>query len=180
MNINKSISAALLLTTILSSGPIAADPPALSGIVTRGEAAVARSWVDFDSGLRIVVGADLDEFCAGVDNFDYVEITDIQLASGRIIGLDKGIVQTTVWDFTDFDCALFTTIDPVASGFARIRTTDNDLLGFEPGDSNTNAFGSMVHGKLEDPYGTRLILNAIQRIVVGDGTFHLTTKIVLN
>ena len=153
----------------------------MSGIVTRYEAPVGRTWVDFDSGLRVVVGADMDEFCAGIVNFDLVEITDIQLASERLLTLETGRVQATVWDFTDFDCALFTTNDPVASGFARMRTTDNDFFGTDPDDTNANAFGWMAHGKLEDQYGTRLMLNAFSRIVFGNNSgFHQTTKVILN
>ena len=178
---NPFASAALLLTILLSSGPVAADPPAISGIVTRDQIPAAFTWVDFDSGLRVIVGADIDEFCAGNLNFDLVEVTDKVPASGRIIELLKGTVQTTVWDFLDFDCALFTTIDPVASGDAKLRSTDNDLEGTAPDDRNTNAWGFMAHGRLEGLDGTRMSLNAFIRYVFGNSSgFHVTSKVVLN
>ena len=93
----------------------------------------------------------------------------------------KGTVQTTVWDFTDFDCALFTTIDPVASGDARLRLTDNDTDGIGPDDRNTNAYGYMAHGRLENAEGDRMLLNAFIRFVFGNNSgFHVTQKVVLN
>lgn len=153
----------------------------MSGIVVRDEIPAAFTWVDFDSGLRVIVGADLDEFCAGNLNFDLVEITDKVQASGRIVSLLKGTVQTTVWDFLDFDCALFTTIDPVASGDAKLRSTDNDLDGTGPDDRNTNAWGLMAHGRLENTEGDRMSLNAFIRWVFGNNSgFHVTQKVVLN
>lgn len=39
-------------------------PPATSAIVFRDGIPSMVTWVDFESGLRVVAGADMDEFCA--------------------------------------------------------------------------------------------------------------------
>lgn len=181
MKIKRLASAAILTAALLSSGPIAADPPADSGTVTRGQEALAFTWVDFDSGLRIIIGADIDEFCGGVNNFDLVDFMRVEPQPERVIERLSGDVQTTVWDFLDFDCALFTTLEPVASGQARLRATDNDLFGIGDDDRHTNSWGLMAHGKLEDSFGTDMNLNAFLRQVFGNPSgYHRTAKVVLN
>ena len=156
-----------------------ADPPPFSGVVVRDEAPVALTWVDAEAGLRVVVGADLDEFCAGIDNFDLIAFQDVNLPSGRILSNMSGFMQTTVWDFLDFDCGLFTTIDPVAAGFANLRGTDNDLFGSNI--NNANAWTWMVHGTLEDPWGTQLMLSGhVTRVFSNNGGFKINSQIVLH
>ena len=156
-----------------------ADPPPFSGIVTRGEDTVAVTWVDAEAGLRVIVGADMDEFCAGNEYAGLIAYQDVNLPSGRVVSNSGAIMQTTVWDFLNFDCALFTTIDPVASGYARVRYVDNDLTGSVV--NNTNSWTFMAQGKLEDPWGTPMILSAhITRQLGNDSGFKFNSQIVLH
>jgi len=124
-----------------------ANAPAESGIVVRGETPVGVTWVDLDSGLRVVLGADMDEFCAGIVNFELIAFQDANLPTGRIVSVATGEVQTRVWDFLDFDCDLFTTIAPVAAGSANLQNNDNDLQGSAV--NNTNTWGWTANGMLE-------------------------------
>ncbi len=122
------------------------NAPAESGIVVRGETAVGLTWVDVDAGLRVVLGADLNEFCAAIVDFDIIALQDANLPSGRTVSLAAGEVQTTVWDFLAFDCDLFTTIAPVAWGSANLQNNDNDLAGSVV--NNTNTWGWTAQGML--------------------------------
>ena len=150
---------------------VLADPPPFSGVVERNDYPAAYTWVDFESGLRIVIGADMDEFCSGLLNFDLMAFQDVTIPDGRIVSNGIGEeMQTSVWDFLDFDCALFTSIDPVASGYARLRVLDNDLQGIAEGDTNTNVWTFMAHGKLEDPWGSTFNLKASSTQLFGTNT----------
>ena len=84
-----------------------------------------------------------------------------------------------VWDFLAFDCELFTTIDPVASGDAKLRNVDNDLFGTV--DPNANAWSFMAHGQLEDPFGSRLVFSGhITQLFGPDIGFKVNSQIVLH
>jgi hypothetical protein len=165
--LRKSIAA---ITLIAISCVAFADPPPASGVVVRFEAPAAYTWFDPESGLRVIVGADVDEFCAGNLNFDIVEWQDVNLADGRTLTNGNGVMQATVWDFLEFDCDLFTTVDPVASGYARFRYVDNDIFGIAEGDRNANSWTFMANGKLEDPWGSRVILKATLHQLLGNNT----------
>ena len=79
-------------------------------------------------------------------------------------------VLATIWPFTEFDCELFTTIDPIAAGTVDLRGTDNDLFEFlNPDNKNANAFGFVAHGPVYDENGTMMRVNALFR-AVWDGT----------
>lgn len=175
--LRKTIGAIVLISL---SCLVFADPPPFSGVVIRDEAPFAISWIDPEAGLRVIIGADMDEFCADTFNFDLIAFQDVNLPSGRIVSNMSAIMQTTVWDFLEFDCAMFTTIDPVASGFAKLRGLDNDLTGSVV--NNTNAWTWMVHGKLEDPWGTRMILSGhiTRQFREGEPVTVLTSQIVLH
>ena len=71
-------------------------PPPVSGIIVREGLPTAYTWIDLDTGLRVIVGVDMDEFCAGTIDFDIVDYQSAYLADGRIVDLGKGILQTTV------------------------------------------------------------------------------------
>jgi hypothetical protein len=124
-------------------------PPAESGIVTRGDALFALTWIDEQLGLRAVVGADVEEFCTGVVNFDLISWQDVLIAEDvnrvfeRFVGHD---MYTTVWDFLDFDCAKFTSLNPIAFGTATMRGTDNDV--YRTSVHNAHAWGLMAQGTL--------------------------------
>ncbi len=126
-----------------------ANAPAQSGIVERGEGVWALSWADPGTGWRVTFGVDMLEFCDGIVDFDEVHWADkvIPQEVERIVSLaKKGEARTSVWPFMDFDCALFTTIDPLASGLSVLISPDNDLTG-TPG-ANMNSWGFMAHGRL--------------------------------
>ena len=126
-----------------------ANAPEQSGIVERGDGVWAWSWPDPKTGLRVVFGADMTEFCGGIIDFDEVHWADKVLPNEdeRIVSLDVSRdIRTSVWPFLDFDCALFTSVDPLASGTSTLKRTDNDLTG-TPG-ANTNTWGFMAHGTL--------------------------------
>ena len=57
-------------------------------------------------------------------------------------------MQASVWPFTGFDCGLFTSTSPVASGVADFIYTDNSLPGVGPDDDFANAWGFRAHGTL--------------------------------
>jgi hypothetical protein len=57
-------------------------------------------------------------------------------------------MRTTVWDFLDFDCDLFTTVPPVASGVADLIITDNAYLGVGPDDNFANSWQFHAKGIL--------------------------------
>jgi hypothetical protein len=135
-------------------------PPAESGIVTRGGAPFALTWIDEQVGLRAIVGGDPKEFCAGVVNFDLISWKEVLVAEGvvsrgdppaafdrvvsRWVGHD---MYTTVWDFLEFDCAKFTSMDPIAFGTSTMRGTDNDV--YYTTVHNAEAWGLMAQGTLE-------------------------------
>jgi hypothetical protein len=143
--------------------------PAASGVVIRGEGVAAWAWPDVKSGLQVVAGVDMLEFCAGIINFDVTPIKYANLPDGRINELAQGMVQATVWDFVDFDCALFTTRDPVASGVARYQYTDNDVT--LAGENSADSWGVTVHGTLARPNGDEAALAAHFRALIRDGAF---------
>ncbi len=159
------------------------NAPEFSGIIVRGQATNAWTWVDVVSGYRVVIGADMNEYCAGVINFDLVFFQDINLSNGRPLleVVDGDDMRTTVWDFLSFDCALFTTVDPVAYGYADLVNTDNDLFGTAPGDNNANAWGLRAHGILSYQDGSDAVFSAHQNLKFSaNGGFNQTSKISLH
>ncbi len=169
----------VLAVSIFSSGPLLADPPAAAGIVTRDQQPVALTWIDPAAGLRVILGADIDEFCAGIIDFDVIDIQDVNVAEDRVLRNSRGQVRTTVWDFLAFDCALFTTVDPVASGMSTLRNVDNDLFG--TADPNVNVWSWMAHGRLEDPYGTQVVFSGHLTQLFGPNTdYRFQSQIVLH
>jgi len=153
--------------TQIASAPDKIGPPASAGIIMRGETAVGLTWVDVDAGLRVVIGADMDEYCAGIVNFDLVDFQNGTLPSGRIVSLMKGgNLQTTVWDFLEFDCSLFTSVSPIASGTSRLMGVDNDLQGTVV--RNTNSWGWMAQGMLDAADGGRAQFNGFVRQQFGN------------
>lgn len=128
------------------------NAPAESGIVMRAGVPFAVTWVDGATGFRVVLGADLDEFCNGIINFDIWSLQDVFL-DGRTVGIAKDETQTSVWDFPSFDCSLYLTRDPVASGYANVIYNDNFAQGTGPDDATANAWGYSAHGTLTDGDG---------------------------
>lgn len=137
---------------------VSAEPPASSGIVSRGTYYGALVDVDMNSGLLSVIGFDIVQYCTDEDNtqFDIFFYADKGLQDGfRWNTSEHAYVQASVWPFTDFDCELFTTIEPLATGMANYRMHDNDLLGNQYCEekNNMNAFGRRADGTLYSSSG---------------------------
>jgi len=81
-------------------------------------------------------------------------------------------LTTSVWPFTDFDCGLFLTTTPLATGTVDVRNTDNDFFVFlNPDNKNHNAFGFTAQGKLTSATGKRAHFNVVSRVVFKPGEF---------
>ena len=130
-----------------------ANAPPQSGIVVREDYEVATFYVDLESGLSVSIGVDPFEFCTGPAEFDFVTFQTAIHRDGRQIDHGMGELRAVVHPFTTFDCDLFTTVEPLATGMATIVSTDNDLFGTAPGDKNANAWGLTGHGTLVTPGG---------------------------
>lgn len=158
----------VLLAALITAIPALADPPTNSGLkVVRYQGVVYLHNVDYKNGLSIIVGADIVEFCNTFSGFDLVNIQEIDVPedANRIVQIANGDnVTTSVWPFTDFDCGLFTTQEPVASGTADFISTDNDLyVSSNPDNVNRNAFGFTANGQLTASEGSIKRLNAVSR-----------------
>jgi hypothetical protein len=156
----------VLMAALIPAVPALADPPANSGLkVVRYQDIVYLHTVDYKNGRSAIVGADIVEYCHTYSGFDLVDIQEIDVPedANRIVQIAHGEdVTTSVWPFTDFDCGLFTTKEPVASGTADFVSTDNDLYVYKnPDNINWNAYGFTAHGLLVTPDGSNMRLNAV-------------------
>jgi hypothetical protein len=151
--------------------------PDFAGIVERGEFPNAVTWPDFKNGMRVTIGLDMLEFCADIIDFELWDFND-QVLKDRRKGLTHGDdLQTDVWPFTAFDCGLFTTVTPLASGVSDVVNTDNDL--FQSGVNDANAWGWRAHGKLTRPSGETAVFNGHINIVVNSSNVSINRKINL-
>jgi hypothetical protein len=160
----------VLLVASLAALPAFAGPPASSGMkVVRYKGIVYLHVVDVKNGRSAIVGADIVKFCNYEMDFDLVNIQDIHVPedANRIIEIANGEdVTTSVWPFTDFNCGLFTTQEPVAIGTADFVSTDNDLVVSDNLENvNWNSFGFTAHGLLSAQDGSSVRLNAASRCV---------------
>jgi hypothetical protein len=149
---------ALFLTVVGSFGIALADPPASSGVVTRGSYDNARVDVDTNAGMLSILGVDVVQWCTDGVPFEFISYSDKLVQSGlRLNTLEKAELTASVWPFTVFDCELFTTVPPLATGIASYRLHDNDLFGdqFCEEKNNANAFGIKANGTLYSPSGEK-------------------------
>ena len=158
----RNVISAVIIVLASLLGNALAEPPDSAGIVTRGDYTWADFYVDEESGLLVVLGVDIEDWCAAEVPFDVIYYSDKFLSNPpRINTLEKADVTTSVWDFTEFDCDLFTSVDPLATGIARLLYHDNDL--FAPWNcelkNNANAFGLKVNGTLYSPSGEAMQFN---------------------
>jgi len=139
-----------------------ANAPDASGIIVRDDVPFAVTWIDPKAGTLVVIGADIFEFCGGTINFDIVPFQDAILPDGRIVEVVQGSdMRTSVWPFATFDCDLFTTVTPLATGMSDLVYTDNDLLGSVV--NNANAWGFLAQGSLTRPNGAAAAFSAHAR-----------------
>lgn len=149
---------ALFITVVGSFGIALAEPPASSGVVTRDS--YNGGWVDVDpnAGMLSVLGFDIVQWCTDGAPFELISYSDKLVQSGlRLNTLEKAELTASVWPFTVFDCDLFTTVAPLATGTASYRLHDNDLFGNEfcEEKNNANAFGRKANGTLYSPSGKK-------------------------
>ena len=158
------------------------DAPPFSGIIERAEFPSAYSWVDFKSGLRLTIGLDMLEYCDGTINFDLIWYKDIYNPS-RWLGQGQGEdLQTDVWPFLEFDCELFTTVPPLASGVAYFRSMDNAYDGVGEDDNFTNSWGGHANGTLYySDGGAPAQLNAFIKQQYGENQgYRMHSKVALH
>jgi hypothetical protein len=126
-------------------------------------------YADPVRGLSAIHGGNVVEFCnTGGTAFQLVDIQHVlpPQEQGRIIELLKGKdLETTVWPFVNFDCGLFTTITPLATGVVDLVNTDNDLLVFLRDTRNVNAYGFTAQGRLTRPSGAKASFNSVMKVV---------------
>ena len=126
-----------------------ANAPTFSGVVMRGEVPAASLVSDPKSGMLAVVGLDPADLCAGIFDFDLVPFQEVTwpISQARYARLLQGEnMQTTVWPFTNFDCALFSTVTPLATGVSDYVYTNNDELWYGP--PNAQSVTARAHGRL--------------------------------
>ena len=164
-------------------------------IVFRDEIAFFSSTEDYKAGLTAIYNLDMVEYCSG--NYEpgvFMEIQDIDIPAHElreIVKIHGEEIPTTVWPFAVEDwndpgyfCPLFLNNDPLATGTARFRFTDNDFNAPDYQDNkNVNSGGFTSQGWLEGPDGELMRFNSVYRVVWdgvnGDKVFNVTSKINL-
>ncbi len=142
-----------------SNGP--SDP---GPIVMRSQIGYGVLISDSKRGQSAVFGVDPVQLCLGNAVFDLVDLQriDVPEDANRVNDIIQGRdMVTSVWPFTGFSCARYTTTAPLATGTADLNNTDNDVFIFlNPDSKNHNAFGWRAHGRLTDASGKMKTLNA--------------------
>ena len=152
-----------------------ANAPPFSGVVWRGETWEALTWADPKTGMRLSVGYDPVADCSGdFEPLSWLSFQALDLPS-RLGLLELGTAQASVWGFTEYDCDLFSSEQPLAIGEAHFRYTDNDF--FWSGENNANAWGFLVNGTLVASDGGAAQLAAHLRAVSGKGIKSATVKL---
>lgn len=150
--------------------PTPVEAPPLANLeIQRGEFPFGYSWVDEDAGLRIIIGYDQAQACrGGPPELDPVSFAEAEVGD-RVVNRISGTVTTAVWGFTEFDCARFTTEEPLAQGESRIFGLTNDLFG--TGANNPTIAILTARGRLTrtaDGRSTRL--SALYKLLAEDGS----------
>lgn len=169
---------------------VAQDAPAQSGMyVIRSLWYYAVWFADAETNTGVILGADALEYCNGIVDFDIVPVQDVinpqdQLIINELIRASD--VRATVWPFTTFDCGLFQTNQPLASGTVDMVTTDNNYYAYleENTGERVNTFGTMARGKLVTPDGDwanfrltyRYVWDPLEAIMVDNTTISLIVK----
>ena len=169
----KRTAIGLVLSLVLSLpfGAVA-DPPAQSGHqVFRGEFQNAFRFWDNDSGLQVIFGASVADFCMGIAEFETFDFQDVVVdeEAPRILTKFKGEVYTEVWGFAEFDCARYLAEMPIAWGTAVLRSNDNDLFAFAHDKNNFNSVGCKSNSKLSSPANGEILNFHFVRHVIWDG-----------
>jgi len=157
------------------------DAPVEAGIVMRGETMIAVGWTDLKEGIFVLIGFDPVEYCTGPASFDVIPYQDVILRGGRgtLRHLQGEGLTTSVWPFPGFNCALVTTVQPLATGVSDLVNTDNDFYG--DGRSNANAFGFRAHGTLTRTNGADAAFSAhVNYLITANHGFRANSQISLH
>jgi len=172
MNMKRIVKSLLVLLALCMTAPAISDPPAQSGPkVFRYNFDTAFRFSDFDSGLQVVFGLNMADYCN--DDFEFEEFTFMDVLvdedSNRILGPGYGEVNTEVWGFPEFDCIRFTTEFPLAKGMITLRLNDNDVYAWQPNErSNKNSFSFKANGPMWSyTTGERMQLHFVSHFVWG-------------
>lgn len=158
----KTFASLFIVVGLTISAPVISDPPDQSGpIVFRFEGFTPSIpiWVpDMKRGISASLGIDTIDFCTTFtfDTVEPVSIKNILVPEdpNRVNEQISGYVLAQVWPFTVFDCAMFLSVPPLATGYVKVNGTDNDLFVFNnPDNVNHNAFGITAHGDVVDLTG---------------------------
>lgn len=170
--------ALLIAPLALAGGGFENGPENPGPIVFRFDDVGGFHMADFKSGLGVIHGGDVVEFCeTGSTEFDPILVQEVDVPDdfdriiNQVVGND---MPTTVWPFPVFDCGLFTTVDPIATGTADLILTDNDVNVSD--NPNANSFGLSAHGKVTTDGGEKLNLHTHFRAIIKDGEFTLLTE----
>lgn len=168
----------LIVPLALAGGGFGNGPENPGPIVFRFDDVGGFHMADFKSGLGVIHGGDVVEFCqTGSTEFDPILVQEVDVPDdfdriiNQVVGND---MPTTVWPFPVFDCGLFTTVDPIATGTADLINTDNDVNVSD--NPNANSFGLSSHGKVTTDGGEELNLHTHFRAIIKDGEFTLLTE----
>lgn len=130
----------------------------------------ARVFIDVEKGVSSIMGIDIVAACLGIGRFNISDVQRVDVPDElerRLRFVHGDDLDTSVWPFVivnPFNCVPFLTTDPLATGQADLRLTDNDVAP-SPEGKNANAFGWMGHGTLEGPGGEALNYSAHTRCV---------------
>jgi hypothetical protein len=126
------------------------NAPDFTGIVVRDQGPAGVNWGDPVRGMRITIGYDPVDECldpANYTDYDLLIWADKFLPTDRDNSLNQWKdARIAVWSFFPNDCALFTTLQPLATGYGDASWLDNDYFGSS--NPNSNVWGAMVHGTL--------------------------------
>jgi hypothetical protein len=169
-----------------------ADPPEMSGpFVIRFSGTFATFWVDDDLPQLMVIGADLNEFCAKkqIIRFSTFESLDVFVPQqdGTVVDvftMDDALAG--VWPIIGAPnnvCEAWANAGgvPLASGTVDVTGTDNDL--FASDEERWNAFTIRANGVLVTPAGNLVrVTSGFQCVWDGenDETFRCNEKAKLH
>ena len=139
-------------------------------VVIRYEGGLALTYVDVNRGLRVVFGLDMNEYCVGIYDFDLVNIMEItnpadQYVVNQLINGDG--VRASVYPLFPFDCEIFLATEPLATGYVKLVSTDNDLYAYfeENLHPRVNSYKTTATGELYTPDGDKVMLAYVNKIV---------------
>ncbi|HSW56539.1 MAG TPA: hypothetical protein VLH59_15765 [Ignavibacteriaceae bacterium] len=143
--------------------------------ILRYEAENAYGFIDVDAHLLLVLGInDFPDFCSGGGGMEWFKFKELLLPNTDpelrrlIMQITARDVTAVIWqadswpeDFCDF--ALNN--QPLATGTANFKYTDNDFYAWWQEHPNRNPFGYKANGSLESLTGQKYNFNFFDRII---------------